>query len=92
MGGDKEKEGGRTARLLHRDSASTRECVHGEMESEKRRSENYSSINASDTAELPGGGGEGSHSGAGSHGRDTESGGRSGVDADHGVGGTSGVA
>jgi hypothetical protein len=39
-GRDKEEEVGRTARLLHSVSVSSREGVHGEMESEKRSSEN----------------------------------------------------
>jgi hypothetical protein len=89
MGRDKEEEDGRTARLLHRASASSRECVHREIESEKRSFENLSSINARATAELSGGGGEGGCLGAGCHGGDSDSGGRGGVDADHGIGSTS---
>jgi hypothetical protein len=61
------------------------------MESEKRSSENLSSINARAITELSGGGGEGGCSGVGCHGGDSDSGGRCGVDADHGVGGTSEV-
>jgi hypothetical protein len=91
---DKEEGDGCTARLLHRDSAIARVSVHGEMESEKRCAENhpYSIDPRTGSVELPGGGGEGSHSGAGSHGRDTEFGGRSGANADHGIGGASELA
>jgi hypothetical protein len=88
-GRDKEVEAGYSDRLLHCVCVSSREGVHGEMESEKRSSEILPTINTSDSVELSGGGGERDCSGAGCHGGDSDSGRRCGIDADHGVGGTS---
>jgi hypothetical protein len=59
---DKKEGNGCTTHLLHHDSVIALVSVHGEMESEKRCSENhpYSIDPRTGSVELPGGGGEGS--------------------------------